>query len=297
MPFASIKHEVFMSFPILVFDEKKKAEFEAEGRGTKEGAEWKAWYTLGDFSPHYRTQSRFTCLYTERSVFLPTALMRLCWNALELDPDTVEILEIAPLDREITREIAKSIGVDHPRDSKSKVDLVLTTSLIAKKRRNGAVVREPIQCTSLASLDSYGTIEDLQIQNEYWRRHGQTLTVFTGAEGCISQNMARNIDTLANHRLPQFDPPEHPGRFQSQCVRIVDKLMSATGDSTLTEWAHLVAPSIQSEPSQIINVLLHLVARRRIYVDLDAGPVMRQSVEQAVRNTRDREALLKRSAP
>jgi len=274
-----------MSFPTMVFDEEKKAQFEAEGRGTKEGAEWQAWYQFGDFRPYYRTQSRFTCQYTGRSVYLPSALMRLCWNALELEEDTIEILEMAPLDRGITREIAKSFGVDHPKDAESKVDLVMTTSMIVKKRRDGQIVREPIQCENLSSLERYGSIEDLQIQNEYWRRHGQKLRLFTGSEGCISKAMARNIDTLANHRLPQADPPEHPGQFSLRCDRVLATLMSASGGSTLTEWAHLASPSVQLEPPRIIDALLHLIAMRRVYIDLDAGPVMRTSVDQAVRST------------
>lgn len=274
-----------MGYRHRVFTDQVKARFEAEGRGTVEGKDWKAWYQLGDLSAHFREDNRFTCLYTQREVYLSTFLARLCWHALELEEDTVEILECAPLDRTTTQRIAKELGIPHPKDPDSKVDLVMTTSLIAKKQRDGKTLRTPIHCCTRSALEKFGNVEEIQIEANYWRLHGQELRVFTGCELSIPPHLKTNIDTLGAYRLPSQDPDGEPGRFAMQCDRVLGMLLRSSSDIELDRWARDAAPQLQMSTTEVIERLLHLVCRLRIRLDLTAGPAMRQSTVAAVRLT------------
>lgn len=274
-----------MGYQHRVFTEEVKAKFEAEGRGIAEGKEWRPWYQLGDLSAHFRDDNRFTCLYTKRPVYLSTFLARLCWHALELEDDTVEILECAPLDRTTTQRIAKTLGIPHPKDPDSLVDLVMTTSLIAKKQLDGKTLRTPIHCCPRAALEKFSNIEEIQIQAAYWRLHGQELRVFTGCELSIHPQWKSNIDTLDAYRLPSPDPDGEPGRFANQCERVLEMLLQSKTDIALDRWAYDAAPRLQMTTPEVIERLLHLVCRLRVRLDLAAGPVMHQTTAAALSST------------
>lgn len=274
-----------MGYQRRVFTEEVKAKFEAEGRGTTEGKDWKGWYALGDLSAHFRSDIRFTCLYTQRLVYLPEELIRLCWHALELDDDTVEILECAPLDRPTTQRIAKALGVDHPQDDDSKVDLVMTTSLVAKKMQNGQLTRVPIHCCAAHELEKFRTVEEIELQREYWRLHGQHLEVFTGCPRTIHPQRASNIYTLKDYRLLPPDPPSHLGKHQSQCDHVLQALLCARVDIGLDRWAHDIAPSLQMTTSEVVERLLHMTFKRQVRLDLNVGRAIHQTTFAAIQLT------------
>lgn len=274
-----------MGYRHRAFTEKVKAKFEAEGRGTAEGKDWKGWYSLGDLSAHFRSDIRFTCLYTQRIVYLSDEVIRLCWHALELDDDTVEILECVPLDRPTTQRIAKSLGIDHPRDDDSKVDLVMTTSLVAKKMKNGKLTRIPIHCSEPRYLDKFGVVENLELQRQYWQLHGQKLEIFTGCPRTIHPQRASNIYTLKDYRLPPQDPADHPGKYQSQCERVLQALLGTKVDVSLDRWADDVAPALQMTTTEVVERLLHMIFKRQVRVDLNAGRPLHQTTFTAIQLT------------
>lgn len=283
-----------MGYQHRAFTEEVKAKFEAEGRGTVEGKDWRPWYQLGDLSAHFRDDNRFTCLYTQREVYLSTFLARLCWHALELEDDTVEILECAPLDRTATQRIARELGIAHPKDPDSKVDLVMTTSLVAKKQRDGKMLRTPIHCCTPSALEKFGNVEEIQIQAAYWRLHGQDLRIFTGCGLSIHPQLKSNIDTLGAYRLPSPDPEGEPGRFAMQCERVLAMLLRCENDVELDRWAREAAPRLQMSTPEVIERLLHLVCRLQVSLDLTAGPAMRQSTAAAIRLTQEALAVPER---
>lgn len=274
-----------MGYRHRTFTDKVKAKFEAEGRGTTEGKDWKGWYALGDLSAHFRSDIRFTCLYTQRLVYLFEEVIRLCWHSLELDDDTVEILECVPLDRPTTQRIAKALGIAHPRDEDSKVDLVMTTSLVAKKMSNGKVTRIPIHCCEPRFLDKFGVVENVELQRQYWQLHGQKLEIFTGCPRTIHPERASNIYTLKDYRLLPPDPEGHPGKHQSQCERVLQALLGTKVDVSLDRWANDMAPTLQMTTSEVVERLLHMIFKRQVRVDLDAGRAIHQTTFAAIRLT------------
>ena len=118
------------------FDEAKITRYQKEGRGTGNGKEYKPWLTIHDVPSlglasrtfGFKTGREHHCLSNLESGFL---------RILEWSDSVLDIREQFPLDREVTRMLAGRMGIEHPRDRRTQVDLVMTTDFLVDVRIDG----------------------------------------------------------------------------------------------------------------------------------------------------------------
>jgi hypothetical protein len=110
-----------------------------------------------------------------------------------------------------TRLIAAEMGVRHPRDPHTRVDIVMTTDLVVKFI--GGVLR-PIACKALEDLGNRRTRDKLEIERRYWKLLGHDWKLRTERSLCKdrSESLAYLHEYIDADRWHWVDPCYWPAR-------------------------------------------------------------------------------------
>lgn len=131
--------------------------------GTGEGASYIPYITTSEFNS-LGTTSVIRDWKTGRGVHCLSQGEALWYYILRWDDDNVDIREQFPLDNKITVQIAKELGIKHPR----KESYIMTTDFIVTKS-NGSLMAYSIKPTK--DIDER-TLQTLCIEKLYWdKRH------------------------------------------------------------------------------------------------------------------------------
>lgn len=147
--------------------EAKIARFIREGRGQGEHAEYKPWLTVLDVPSRGRCH-RLYCDKAGRSVHLLSDNEKRAFMALWWCEETIDLREQFPLDRDKTRWIAGRLGVRHPKDPKSGVDIVMTTDVLVTSRTDLGIEYHATSAKCDTDLNSRRTLEKQLIEKIYW---------------------------------------------------------------------------------------------------------------------------------
>lgn len=154
--------------------EKKIERFIKEGRGRGTLADYKPWLTIGDLSS-MGLSSRVWWHHTLRIHHLFSDLERSCFWIKQRESGVTDIREQFPLERSITRQIAKDLGYEHPKYK--GVEPYMTTDLLIDF--SGKKSRKAVYVKYKDDLDDERTFEKLCIEIEYWERKEIELEIFT----------------------------------------------------------------------------------------------------------------------
>jgi hypothetical protein len=116
----------------------------------------------------------------------------------------VDIREQYPLlPLEETLAIARTLGVEHPKDPATKHPIVMTTDFVATITANGKRFDQARAVKYAEELGSVRTLEKLEIERRYWQSRKVDWKVIT--ERNISPVAAKNIEWVhAYRRLKDF---------------------------------------------------------------------------------------------
>lgn len=175
------------------FTERKLARFLREGRGAGELEEYVPWLTVADVPSRGRSRRVF-CSINNRVMHLLSdneyrALLHYWWQ-----PTVTDIKEQFPLlPRDETQEIAHSLGIRHPRDPKTQVDIVMTDDLLVSELVNGESSFLAVSVKDTRDVGGNRVQEKHAIAEEYWRRRGVAHVVYTSDPLSIYH---RNLDWI-----------------------------------------------------------------------------------------------------
>ena len=262
------------------FSEEKFDRWTKEGRGTGTKADYLSWLTEADLPARFGHKTRYICAVTGRRgiAFSTTeSRARLYYEAVA---GVEDIREQFPLDREITRSIAKELGIDHPRDPASKVDIVMTTDLVISYRMpNGDLVEMPRSCKMDNKLDDFNQAEHAEIERRYWLLKKSNWRFVTNSERCMPPQLIANLTLLLQWRFPpEAAVQPFAGHFDGLCERLVSAVLSYRGAATLAAFGSQYQADCGLGPGEAVSALLHLIFRHRLRADLAGSPLMDQRV-------------------
>jgi hypothetical protein len=164
-----------------------------EGYGRGEGADYKPWLVVQSFSSLGRvhrmkgwTSGRIHHLLSdnERKVFLSYQWSR----------RVIEIREQYPLfPVEETWEIAKSLGIRHAADRRTRCPIPMTTDLLLTIHENNRSVFHPRTVKYLKDLSDLRTLEKLEIERRYWDASPRNLRLKVVSGESVSEAFVRNM--------------------------------------------------------------------------------------------------------
>lgn len=244
--------------------EAKIARRYKEGRGSGHGRDYKPWHYVQDV-PSPGRRSRFLGRTTKRihhalSDIETAAILEFDW-----DDEVTDIREQVPLDRDVTRRIAAAMGVRHPRDPRTQVDIVVTTDVVVDHSRTG---RQPYFVKSSSELGKRRVLEKFEIERRYWALERLPLLVRTEKE--YPKDRTHNLEWLH----PFHDVARHSwpweGYWQKRGHELVRRLVSADPALEIVSLiARLERPGGGFETGEVLSLFRWLACSKIIGFDLN----------------------------
>ena len=161
-----------------------------DGRGQGNGRHYKPWLTVRDVPSQGRSHRIFR-FKSQRTHHLFSDLELAAFFILEWHPQTQEVREQFPLERQITLEIAQSTGIKHP--SIAGTHQYMSTDFFVNTAKK-YFPKFAIQVKHSESLSNHRVIEKLQIERRYWKQ--KDIPWFLLTERDIPRIVVRNIEWL-----------------------------------------------------------------------------------------------------
>lgn len=205
--------------------------YQKEGRGKGEGANYKPWLNVGEFSSSGRVH-RIRGLKTNREHQLFSDVERDLFLLLEWSADVIDIREQFPLDRELTMEIAAAHGIRHPYYPGTKTPAVMTTDFLVTKIYNGDQVLVAFNGKTTAEAEDARSLEKLELQRQYW--NGMGFAHHVVFDSTLPKVMTHNIEWIRGAQLKDGEPETYPGFFDEYARRMTHDLTSSQRNDTLS---------------------------------------------------------------
>ncbi|UUZ93359.1 TnsA endonuclease N-terminal domain-containing protein [Paenibacillus sp. P25] len=248
------------------FDEDTLKKRLNEGRGSGFGPTYKPWILVHEVPSKGKSNIK-QGWKTGRDHHLLSTLETNYFYTVEWDDRVLDIREQYPLlPREETQEIASSLGILHPRDNKTKTDIVLTTDIVITERvgLSNSIATRTVKYEE--DLQKQRTKEKLLIEKVYWRRRSVEWKIVT--ENSIKRPLVWNVEWLYKNYSMQ-------GHFYGVEQAVLQKL-----ELLLLELVHnLNTPliSITDETDRMLKLpcgtsmtmVKHLIAIKKIKVNMN----------------------------
>ncbi len=183
----------------------------------------------------------------------------------EWSREVEDIREQYPLlDLDLAMEIAKEIGIEYPRNRKSNVPYVLTTDFMLTVKQGKKYIQIARTFKMTKDLRKQRTIEKLELERRYWKRHNIDWAIVTEQE--ISKIFASNIQWIHpayNWKLPEDQNNENCYYFNNV---LKEKLtIKKARISTITT---ALDKDMSLEIGTSLSLFKHLIARKEIIIDM-----------------------------
>ena len=175
------------------------------GRGKGQGKDYSPWLEIHQV-PSLGKSSRIKGWKTGRIHHLLSQLelhyMYLCeWN-----DNITDIREQYPLlPREDIQTICKELGIPHPKDPRTGINIVMTTDFVLTDT-DGRLHAKTIKPSK--DLESERVVQKLEIERVFWEQQGATWKILTEQE--LSVEKAKSIEWLHSKRLVEDMAPITP---------------------------------------------------------------------------------------
>jgi hypothetical protein len=261
------------------FDETKIARFYKEGRGTGVGKDYKPWLTVQDVSSLGRS-SRVYSFKTGREHHFLSDLETNLFHLLNWSDAVVDIREQFPLDRAVTRMLAKEMGIIHPRDTKTQTDIVMTTDFVID-----VVTAEKVRFTKALSakpadkLVDMRSLEKQELERRYWHREKKDWGIVTDRD--LPADRIANLRWL--HELYSLDGLNvpHADYWPDRCARFIGELSRARG-GLIQDFTKHLEERYDFAQGDAMTVLRHLAATKKIAINFDKPFSARDAVTTLV---------------
>ncbi|MCF9046104.1 TnsA endonuclease N-terminal domain-containing protein [Acinetobacter nectaris] len=230
-----------------------------EGRGQGFGNSYKPWITIRDVSSEGRSHRVFghKC---QRTHHLLSDLELSAFLLLEWHSSTIDIREQYPLDLEQTLEIAKTIGIPHPRFGKHHQ---IMTSDFLVDTHNSITPKFVVQVKYSNALNDPRTIEKIEIERQYWKQQNIPFYIFTEHQipKTVSQNIQWLYSSINTMKLNEQDTLEK--------LTFYANIFSTSKSKRVNEIARNIDQKYHFEIGQSLREIRDLLAQRYFIFDLN----------------------------
>ncbi|MEI6558405.1 MAG: TnsA endonuclease N-terminal domain-containing protein [Rhodospirillaceae bacterium] len=248
------------------FDEDKIALFHKEGRGQGRGPDYKPWLTVQDVSSQGRVH-RLRGMKTGRQHHLLSDIEWRHFLLFDWAHDVEDIREQFPLDRTVTRRIADEMCVMHPTESKTRVQLVMTTDLVVDVIRGDRLVTLARTIKPSTELAKSRILEKLEIERRYWIEQGIDWGIMTEKE--IPMTIVGSI--LWVHGFGYLDnlSQHYSGYYEEKAERIRRELPLRPGQHTIRQFCEEMDSLLNMDAGEALFLIRHLLATKSIRCDMN----------------------------
>lgn len=247
------------------FDENTLKKRLKEGRGSGFLNHYKPWIYVHEV-PSIGKSSIKQGWKTGRDHHLLSTLESKYFYTLEWQDSVCDVREQFPLlPRSETQEIAKELGVEHPRDRSTQTDTVLTTDFVETHKSELTTTIKAVSIKYDDALEVHRTKEKLLIEKIYWQRRGVEWKIAT--ENSINHVLAWNVEWLYKDYSLQghFVGIAHDKliRLEVLLVELVQNLRTS-----LISITNYTDKLLELPLGTSMTLIKHQIARKKIRVDM-----------------------------
>lgn len=229
-----------------------------EGRGQGFGNNYRPWLTIRDVSSEGRSHRVFGHK-SQRTHHLLSDLELSTFLLLEWHSTTIDIREQYPLDLEQTLEIAKTIGIPHPRFGKHHQ---IMTSDFLVNTTNSELPQFAVQVKYSNALNEPRTIEKIEIERQYWKQQNIPFYIFTEYQVpiVVNQNIQWLYSSINNFELGEQTTLDK--------LNFYSDLFSKNKSKKINELARVIDQQYGFELGQSLREIRELLAQRYFIFNL-----------------------------
>lgn len=271
----------------ITFTEELHDRWIKEGRGTGECKSFISWIQAGDVPTKMGHLERYSCSRSGRMAILLSGVESLHRLLFDSCANVAFVHEQVPLDREATRRIAKKLGIEHPRDSKTRVDVVMTTDhLVHVRRPDGQLVKYPRSSKSFTRVASFNDAEHAEIERLYWiETEAQPWKMLTDSATCMPQVLKDNLEKLKPRRTAPMNE-EAPGLHALRCREVKAAFLSERRRISVGRFCAELDVKLGYPTGEASAIFLFLVFNHGLKARLHLVPLFNQDVQEIAELTR-----------
>ncbi|WP_431288793.1 hypothetical protein [Roseateles chitinivorans] len=237
-----------------------------EGRGKGEGVNYKGWLTTNDVNSlgnKTREKERLhghTCHWLSDQ---ETTVARV----LQLNPFVTAICDSYPLRIEDSRAIAAELGIKHPADPETGVDINLTTDIVLELTTAHTIRIIPFNIKMDKDLQAFNNIEHAEIERRWWARHGRQLGFLNASPKYISSILAENAKEVAFHAWIHTDVWPTATYLDDIGRRLLLEIARSNNGCTIAEFCQELDVLLGVCAGDCLKILYSQLARRQMTAD------------------------------
>lgn len=235
-----------------------------DGRGQGTGINYKPYLYVQDV-PSIGLATRDKGWKTGRIHHLMSKLEWIFFYILEWSPIVTDIREQFPLALEETLAIAKSLGVTHPTNRKTKELVEVTTDFIVVVGSRTSEVMYARTIKYAKDLSSRRVMEKLEIERIYWTLRNVDWGIVTELD--INFVLSANVEWVHFHRYASNLAP-----IKKILIRSIEAYLAPRMYSETLPLCHLTDAcdeALALKSGSTMSVVRHLIANRRLEVDMN----------------------------
>ena len=247
------------------WSEKKIDDMRSKGYGQGELSHYKPWLTVQDFSSRGRAR-RVWSPKTGREHHLFSDVEFNLFLLLEWQIDFIDIREQFPLERALTQDIARMLGIAHPTYPGTNIPTVMTADFLVTCAQGFEKTLKAFNAKTADEANDERAIMKLEIQREYFSQMGfQHHLVF---DVDIPRRNAANISDIREAPLRPGESEPRVGYFAHMCQRMLYDMPSAPQRQSLLAYCSEFDARFGCEAGTGNRVARILMFRRELLGDL-----------------------------
>lgn len=247
--------------------EKKIERMEAEGRGEGHHKDYQPWIEVADISSLGRSR-RIWSPTTERVHHLLSDVEYRLFVALEWQRNFIDIREQYPLDRSLTQDIARSLGIRHPYYPGTQVPTVMTVDFLITCVRGDEKSLIAFNAKTADEAEDARSMEKLEIQREYFEQMGIDHHIVFDCD--IPPSNVANIGDIREAPLRPDEQEPRPGYFDEMCQRMLADMPAASRQMSLAKYCASFDERYGCMSGVGIRAARILMFQRRLVPDLSS---------------------------
>lgn len=246
--------------------EKKIAELQAEGYGRGMGRDYLPWIHVRDFSSR-GTSRRAPSAKTGRTHQLLSDVEYDLFLLLEWSRDFVDVREQYPLDRDMTQDVARSLGIRHPCYPNTHVPTVMTVDFLCTRAVSGEDDLVAFNAKRTEEAEDENSLLKLEIQRATLELMGIPHHLVYHSD--LPAQKVRNIDWIRDSLVKEGEVEPRQGYWTSMSIRMSQMFTGARSDQSLAEFCAQFDAANGAKPGTGLRAARLLMLERVLVPDLN----------------------------
>lgn len=246
--------------------EKKIAELQAEGYGRGVGRDYLPWIHVRDFSSR-GTSRRAPSAKTGRTHQLLSDVEYDLFLLLEWSRDFIDVREQYPLDRDMTQDVARSLGIRHPYYPNTHVPTVMTVDFLCTRAISGEDDLVAFDAKRTEEAEDENSLLKLEIQRATLELMGIPHHLVYHSD--LPAQKVRNIDWIRDSLVKDGEVEPRQGYWTSMSIRMSQMFTGARHDQSLAEFCAQFDAAHGAMPGTGLRAARLLMLERVLVPDLN----------------------------